>query len=43
MEYFAGLDVSMEETHVCVVTRQGAVVHEITVPSTVASIAAALA
>jgi transposase len=43
MEYFAGLDVSMDETHVCIVTRQGAVVHEITVASTPASIAAALA
>ena len=43
MGYFAGLDVSMEETHVCVVTRQGAVVQEMTVPSTPASIAAALA
>ena len=28
MEYFAGLDVSMEETHVCVVDRDGAVIHE---------------
>ena len=28
MEYFAGLDVSMAETHVCVVTRNGNVVHE---------------
>jgi hypothetical protein len=28
MEYFAGLDISMEETHVCVVDREGAVVHE---------------
>ena len=27
MEYFAGLDVSMAETHVCVMTRNGAVVH----------------
>ena len=25
MQYFAGLDVSMEETHVCVVTRNGTV------------------
>ena len=25
MDYFAGLDVSMEETHVCVVDRDGAV------------------
>ena len=23
MEYFAGLDISMEETHVCVVDREG--------------------
>jgi two-component system CheB/CheR fusion protein len=28
MEYFAGLDVSMEETHVCVLDREGAVIHE---------------
>jgi hypothetical protein len=27
MEYFVGLDVSMAETHVCVVTRNGAVIH----------------
>jgi len=43
MEYFAGLDVSMEETHVCVVTRDGAVMHQVRVPSTPADIAAALA
>ena len=43
MEYFAGLDVSMEETHVCVVTRDGAVMHEVRVPSMPADIAAALA
>jgi transposase len=43
MDYFAGLDVSMEATHVCVVTGEGAVVHEITVPSTPAGIAAVLA
>jgi transposase len=42
MEYFAGLDVSMEETRVCVVTRDGAVMHEVKVPSTPVSIAAAL-
>ena len=29
MEYFAGLDISMEGTHVCVVEREGAVVHEV--------------
>ena len=34
MEYFAGLDVSMAETHVCVVTRNGAVIHQAKVPST---------
>lgn len=28
MEYFAGLDVSMDQTHVCVLDRDGAVVHE---------------
>ena len=43
MEYFAGLDVSMAETHVCVVTRNGTVVHEAKAPSTPTSIAAALA
>jgi transposase len=43
MEYFAGLDVSMEETHVCVVDRDGEVIHEVKVPSTPADIEAALA
>jgi len=43
MEYFAGLDVSMEETHACVVNRDGAVIHEVKVPSTPADIEAALA
>ena len=43
MDYFAGLDVSMAETQVCVVTWDGAVVHEMKVPSTPADIAAALA
>jgi hypothetical protein len=43
MEYFVGLDVSMEETHVCVLTRSGAVIYEAKVASTPASIAAALA
>ena len=28
MDYFAGLDISMEETHVCVVDRDGAAVLE---------------
>ena len=43
MDYFAGLDVSMAETHVCVVTRSGAVIHTAKVPSTPAEIAAELA
>jgi hypothetical protein len=43
MEYFAGLDVSMEETRVCVVDRDGAVLHEVKVPSTPSDIEAALA
>jgi len=43
MEYFAGLDVSMAETHVCVMNRDGAVTLEVKVPSTPADIAAALA
>ena len=43
MDYFAGLDVSMEETHVCVVDRDGLVIHEAKVPSTPADIKAALA
>ena len=43
MEYFAGLDVSMAETHVCVLTRNGTVVYEAKVPSAPTSIAAALA
>ena len=42
MDYFAGLDVSMEETHVCVVDRDGAVIHEVKVPSTPADIKTAL-
>jgi transposase len=43
VEYFAGLDVSMAETHVCIVTRNGAVIHRAKVPSTPADIAAELA
>jgi hypothetical protein len=33
MEYFAGLDVSTAETHVCVMNRDGAVSYEVRVPS----------
>ena len=43
MEYFAGLDVSMEETHVCVVDRDGVVVHEAKTASSPEAIAAVLA
>ena len=43
MEYFAGLDVSMEETHVCVLDREGAVVHEAKAASTPEAIMASLA
>ena len=32
MEYFAGLDVSMEETHVCVVDRDGKIILEARTP-----------
>jgi transposase len=39
MEYFAGLDVSMAETQVCVMNRDGAVIHEVKVPSTPAAVA----
>lgn len=42
MEYFAGLDVSMEETHICVVDRDGALVHEVNAISSSVAIAAAL-
>jgi transposase len=43
MDYFAGLNISMEETHVCVVDRDGAVVHESKTASTAQAIAVELA
>jgi transposase len=43
MECFAGLDISMEETHICVLDRDGAVIHEQKTISTSAAIAASLA
>ena len=43
MEYFAGLDISMDETHICVLGREGDVVHEAKVASTPAAIADELA
>lgn len=42
MEYFAGLDVSLDTTHVCVLDRDGAVVLEAAAPSSPETIAAAL-
>lgn len=39
MEYFAGLDVSMEETHVCVLDLDGVITHQAKVASTHANIA----
>ncbi len=42
MDYYAGLDVSLEKTHICVLDRDGAVVHEATAPSSPAAIATAL-
>ena len=43
MEYFAGLDISMKETHVCVLDREGTVVQEEKTASTPEAIAASLA
>ena len=42
MDYFAGLDVSLEKTHICVLDREGAVVHEAIASSSPAAIAKAL-
>lgn len=43
MEYYAGLDVSMEETHICVLDREGALIREGKTRSSPAMIAAFLA
>ena len=43
MEYFAGLDISMDETHVCVLDREGVVVRESKTASTAEAIAGELA
>ena len=43
MEYFAGLDSSMNETHICVVDRNGKVALEAKAPSSPGAIAAELA
>ena len=43
MDYFAGLDISMDETHICVLDREGVVVRESKTNSTAAAIAIELA
>jgi transposase len=40
MDYFAGLDISMDETHVCVLDREGVVVRESKTASTAEAISA---
>jgi hypothetical protein len=43
MDYFAGLDISMDETHIYVLDREGAVVYESKTISTAEAIADELA
>jgi transposase len=43
IDYFAGLDISMDETHVCVLDREGVVVRESKAASTAEAIAGELA
>src|SRR6202789_4358714 len=43
MDYFAGLDISMDESHVCVLDREGVLVRESKTESTAAAIAIELA
>ena len=43
MDYFAGLDISMDETHVCVLDREGVVIYESKTASTAQLIANELA
>src|SRR3546814_432996 len=43
VDYFAGLDVSMEETHICILDRDGAVVFESKAPTSPDEISRALA
>jgi transposase len=43
MDYFAGLDISMDETHVCVLDREGVVARESKTESTAEAIACELA
>ncbi len=43
MDYFVGLDVSMEETHICILDREGVLIREGKASSTPKMIAAFLA
>ena len=43
MSYFAGVDVSVEETHVCVIDRDGKVILEARTPTAPKTIATAFA
>jgi hypothetical protein len=43
MDYFAGLDISMDETHICILDRESAVVYESKTASTAEAIADQLA
>src|SRR5580704_8482732 len=43
MDYFAGLDISMDETHVCVLDREGMVLRESKAESTAQAVANELA
>jgi transposase len=43
MEYFAGLDISMDETHICTLDREGVAVRESKTASTAEAIAVELA
>jgi transposase len=43
MDYFAGLDISMDETHICVLDREGVVVRESKTESTAEAITGELA
>ena len=43
MDYFAGLDISMDETHICVLDREGVVVRESKAESTAQAVANELA
>jgi transposase len=43
MDYFVGLSISMDETHVCVLDREGVIIYESKVSSTAEAISVELA